>query len=168
MTQTEINRALEELTPGGSEFHGDPKRCLRWIKDRMSGPFVAVKQERDKLAAELAESNEWVTFWHDERDELFRLLTESRKREGDARTLNIKLGAVMKGIEDGAQELLEDRDKLRQERDQLASRSAEWAAKATEEAEENKPLRERIKALEEKLMQLEHDNVRMRDLIVRG
>lgn len=28
MTYDEIVKQLELLTPGGSEFHGNPKRCL--------------------------------------------------------------------------------------------------------------------------------------------
>jgi len=54
MTLKEVCKALESLTPGGSEFHDDPKRCLAWIKDRLSGPFVSVKTENDELKRQLA------------------------------------------------------------------------------------------------------------------
>ena len=40
---------LEGLTPGGSEFQGDPIRCAAWITDRLAG---VVRQVEKRKAAE--------------------------------------------------------------------------------------------------------------------
>ncbi len=32
----DLEQALIELTPGGSEFHGSPQRCIDWANDRVS------------------------------------------------------------------------------------------------------------------------------------
>ena len=53
-------RLLEDLTPGGSEFHDSPERCAEFVRNRMAGVIEQVRRrmeaerERDALAAELA------------------------------------------------------------------------------------------------------------------
>jgi hypothetical protein len=32
----ELQRLLEELTPGGSEFHDDPRRCAEHVRERLA------------------------------------------------------------------------------------------------------------------------------------
>jgi hypothetical protein len=44
--------ALENLTPGGSEFYEDIPRCVDWIKDRINHNFDMAKKAR-KEANEL-------------------------------------------------------------------------------------------------------------------
>lgn len=44
-----IMKAFESLTPGGSEFHNDPDKCIQFARDRMNG----VKRIKD-LEVELA------------------------------------------------------------------------------------------------------------------
>lgn len=52
-----IKRLLEELTPGGSEFHNDPEYCAKWIREnRQENHFSlakiikAEKEENKRLA----------------------------------------------------------------------------------------------------------------------
>lgn len=63
-------RALEHLTPSGSEFVGDVDACVKWIRDSREQEhkmLVKFKLERDKLVKALrelalqvvAERNEW-------------------------------------------------------------------------------------------------------------
>ena len=40
---------LESLTPGGSEFHNDPARCVAWVRERLSG---VIKQVQKRKTAE--------------------------------------------------------------------------------------------------------------------
>ena len=45
-------RELEKLTPGGSEFHDEPERCIKWIKDKIKNQhkrYVELKKEFIKL-----------------------------------------------------------------------------------------------------------------------
>lgn len=42
--------SLEALTPGGSEFHNDPQRCLDWISDRMKTVVNEVKKRKEAEA----------------------------------------------------------------------------------------------------------------------
>jgi len=44
---------LLRLTPGGSEFAGDPARCERWVRDRLTGVIEQV-QMRKAAEAEVA------------------------------------------------------------------------------------------------------------------
>ena len=39
-------QALESLTPGGSEFHGDPIYCAEWIQRRMTNVMQQVKARK--------------------------------------------------------------------------------------------------------------------------
>lgn len=36
-------RLIEDLTPGGSEFHGSPARCAEFVRNRMAGVIEQVK-----------------------------------------------------------------------------------------------------------------------------
>ena len=49
----DLVRRLEALTPGGSEFAGDPDACLRFVSDRLR-TVGAVAKERNELRARLA------------------------------------------------------------------------------------------------------------------
>jgi hypothetical protein len=49
----DLRRALEDMTPGGSEFHGSPGRCLSFIRERMSTATKIVGERN--AAIELAE-----------------------------------------------------------------------------------------------------------------
>jgi chromosome segregation ATPase len=54
----EVQTALESLTPGGSEFVGDPNACLEWIAKRIStaGKIAAERNDvRRQLEATQAE-----------------------------------------------------------------------------------------------------------------
>jgi len=48
--------ALESLTPGGSEFHANPARCVEWVRERLQG--VAAQVEKRKAAEQRAEAAE--------------------------------------------------------------------------------------------------------------
>lgn len=75
----EALRLLESLTPGGSEFHSDPDRCVKWIKHavddmkqwRIETMARAKKAEagRDEACAQRDESRR-------ERDEVLGMLRE--------------------------------------------------------------------------------------------
>lgn len=50
--------ALQELTPGGSEYVDDPKRCVTYVRDTRSSLLDVMKgfkRERDALQAKLAD-----------------------------------------------------------------------------------------------------------------
>jgi chromosome segregation ATPase len=55
----ELQSLLESLTPGGSEFSGDPERCAAWVRQRLAsaGQLAA---ERNRLRADLARAREQV------------------------------------------------------------------------------------------------------------
>jgi hypothetical protein len=44
-------RALESLTPGGSEFVNEPERCVAFVRDRLSYTINSVKKRRDLTTA---------------------------------------------------------------------------------------------------------------------
>lgn len=39
----QVERLLEDLTPGGSEFHGSPERCAEFVRNRLAGVIEQVK-----------------------------------------------------------------------------------------------------------------------------
>ena len=39
-------KSLYSLTPGGSEFHNDPDRCIQWIKARLATVTEQVKKRQ--------------------------------------------------------------------------------------------------------------------------
>ena len=43
---TQLMLDLESLTPGGSEFHNDPERCVKWVRERLSGVVEQVKKRK--------------------------------------------------------------------------------------------------------------------------
>ena len=47
-----LERALEDMTPGGSEFHNAPGRCIEWIKARLD-TVTTLARERNELRYEL-------------------------------------------------------------------------------------------------------------------
>ena len=54
-------RLLENLTPGGSEFHANPTRCVEWVRERLQG--VAAQVEKRKAAEEqLAAVDEYGSY----------------------------------------------------------------------------------------------------------
>jgi len=51
--EAEVSRLmhhLESLTPGGSEFHDSPERCVDWVRERLSG---VIEQVQKRKAAEV-------------------------------------------------------------------------------------------------------------------
>lgn len=52
----DLERALLDLTPGGSEFHGSPQHCLDWIKDQVlfTVKLAAQRNRYRKVGDELA------------------------------------------------------------------------------------------------------------------
>ena len=53
----DAQQALESLTPGGSEFAGDPEACAEYVRRRVAGKEAIIKRmvrERQALAQELA------------------------------------------------------------------------------------------------------------------
>ena len=53
----DAQQALESLTPGGSEFSGDPEACAEYVRRRVAGKEAIIKRmvrERQALAQELA------------------------------------------------------------------------------------------------------------------
>lgn len=66
---TEVDRLLrmlESLTPGGSEYHNDPERCVEYMRARLKG---AVQQALRRKAAEaecdaLREALRWLLHLH--------------------------------------------------------------------------------------------------------
>jgi hypothetical protein len=52
----DLERLLESLTPGGSEFAGDPQSCARWVRDRLAsvGKLAAERNRYQGQAAALA------------------------------------------------------------------------------------------------------------------
>lgn len=73
---------LEKLTPGGSEFHNDPDRCLAFISDRMK-KVTELQIDRSALEARL----EWI------RVEVNNLMGYIRRN-----TLNFQLEKAMDWI----------------------------------------------------------------------
>lgn len=59
MDKTEIMRRLEELTPGGSEFHNAPDRCFTYIEECIRSGQEA-KKETVKLRRAVNERDEFV------------------------------------------------------------------------------------------------------------
>ena len=47
----ELVFAIEALTPGGSEFHDSPERCLEWIRERLR-VVAEIAAERNRLREE--------------------------------------------------------------------------------------------------------------------
>jgi len=39
-----LNRLLESLTPGGSEFHDNPEYCVEWAKSRLESNWRIAKK----------------------------------------------------------------------------------------------------------------------------
>jgi hypothetical protein len=72
----ETQRLLEDLTPGGSEFAGDPKRCAQFVRERLATNIEFVK------AARLAER---------ERDEARREVERLREITEAAQKLSVEL-----------------------------------------------------------------------------
>lgn len=56
-TSDDLMRILESLTPGGSEFHNNPKACEEWVRGRL-GTLSKVAGERNRLRAELETERE--------------------------------------------------------------------------------------------------------------
>jgi len=56
---------LESLTPGGSEFHDDPERCVAWIKDRLAftAKIAAERNGLRDLVKRLCEGLDWALDW---------------------------------------------------------------------------------------------------------
>jgi hypothetical protein len=48
----ELQRLLEDLTPGGSEFHDDPQRCAQYVRERLA-TVARVQAENRRLRAAL-------------------------------------------------------------------------------------------------------------------
>jgi len=76
LQQAEIDNAvllrkIESLTPGGSEFHNDPDKCIQFARDRMDGVKRIKELEADnahvvKYAQDLCDWVEiWATGWPD-------------------------------------------------------------------------------------------------------
>jgi len=42
-----LKRQLEALTPGGSEFHDSPQRCILWIKERLDNQKKLIVKNAD-------------------------------------------------------------------------------------------------------------------------
>jgi len=43
-------KALEGLTPGGSEFVNDPERCAEFVRERSRGLIRAMAEQKRRLA----------------------------------------------------------------------------------------------------------------------
>ena len=53
----EVTRLLEDLTIGGSEFAGNPKRCADWVREQMSSSLnqaITASGETNQLRQQLA------------------------------------------------------------------------------------------------------------------
>jgi hypothetical protein len=61
MNPEEIQRELENLTPGGSEFYNNPKMCLSYLKDRRNTTLYFVK-EKKRLEIENIELRKMLAF----------------------------------------------------------------------------------------------------------
>lgn len=59
----EVQAALESLTPGGSEFAGDPLACVRWVQERLL-TRGRVAAERNALLAERNTLQHWLQLAH--------------------------------------------------------------------------------------------------------
>ena len=55
-------KALEDLTPGGSEYVDDPERCVATIWEKIAGPITILKRQAAKLQAaeEMAKGLRWL------------------------------------------------------------------------------------------------------------
>lgn len=53
-TLEELVKELEKMTPGGSEFHNDPGRCLEFIQERQD-TVIKIALERKRLRERVAE-----------------------------------------------------------------------------------------------------------------
>ena len=41
-------RALESLTPGGSEFHESPDNCVRFVKNKLKGMHATLMRHKGR------------------------------------------------------------------------------------------------------------------------
>ena len=79
----EMQAALENLTPGGSEFAGSFAVCLNWIRTRLA-TTGHVAAERNELRRQLAEAQARQVAAMSECDSLRGLLTACREAMGAA------------------------------------------------------------------------------------
>jgi DNA repair exonuclease SbcCD ATPase subunit len=78
----DLERLLESLTPGGSEFASDPQSCARWARDRLAsvGKLAAERNRYQGQAAALAEALQ--TVYDDITAKNFSRTTFGEYREG--------------------------------------------------------------------------------------
>jgi hypothetical protein len=55
----ELQRLLEDLTPGGSEFHDDPQRCAQYVRERLA-TVARVQAENRKHTANVKKLRQFV------------------------------------------------------------------------------------------------------------
>ena len=89
-------RALEDLTPGGSEYVGDIARCVEFIRQRQASQHqhmisltkrIRISEDRDKLVRELAgnikKAAETAASKQDQQEAAFVILTIVLPHLGD-------------------------------------------------------------------------------------
>jgi hypothetical protein len=70
---TNCQRLLESLTPGGSEFHNDPERCAQWIKKKLSSRATLAGQRNEMRDA-------LQMFWDAYEPEYVSAMADDRER----------------------------------------------------------------------------------------
>lgn len=78
----DLEKQLESLTPGGSEFHSDPERCIQWVKDRLATVSKQVKK-RKEAEAENAKLRATIAAMQDALEEV-KARCELRRQDDDA------------------------------------------------------------------------------------
>ena len=60
--RNKLMRMLERLTPGGSEFHDDPERCVEWIQSsiHLSAKHIIERKRAEAEAEGLREALERI------------------------------------------------------------------------------------------------------------
>ena len=78
----DLEKQLESLTPGGSEFYNDPERCIQWVKDRLATVSKQVKK-RKEAEAENAKLRATIAAMQDALEEV-KARCELRRQDDDA------------------------------------------------------------------------------------
>lgn len=109
-----LERALEDMTPGGSEFHNAPGRCIEWVKARLA-TVTSLARERNELRNELEATKIALDMWKttaktwkmraEEAERSLKVIDEETKRmEHDMLEVKRHLQRLGLGGTDGASE----------------------------------------------------------------
>lgn len=78
----ELVKSIEKMTPGGSEFHDDPERCLQWIRDRLDSVVEQTKKRKKAEAVVKAAKDTCEALWRHRFDAIATLQKALDDMEG--------------------------------------------------------------------------------------